>query len=105
MQKIFIQVPEDQMGSVTSEMQSRRSTITDMGSEGDQATIDAIAPVAEMFGFAGAIRGATSGRAIWNTENTGYSQVPREIQNPIVKQIRTRKGLNPEPQDETYYSG
>ncbi|HEQ78711.1 MAG TPA: elongation factor EF-2, partial [Euryarchaeota archaeon] len=104
MQKVFIQVPDDHMGSATSELQTRRGTILDMGSEGDQATIDAVAPVAEMFGFAGAIRGATSGRAIWSTENSGYQKVPRELQDNIVKQIRTRKGLNPEPQDANYYA-
>ncbi len=104
MQKVFIQVPQDQMGSATSELQSRRGTINDMGSEGDQTTIDAVAPVAEMFGFASAIRGATSGRAIWSTENSGYQRVPRELQNNIVRQIRERKGLKPEPNDASYYA-
>ncbi len=73
--KIFINVPQDMMGDATRELQSRRSTIEDITSEGDAAVIVAQAPVAEMFGFASAIRGATQGRALWSTENAGFVQV------------------------------
>ena len=72
--------------------------------EGEISTIHSMAPVAEMFGFASAIRSATGGKAMWNTENAGYEQLPRELQNEIVKQIRTRKGLKPEPPTADYYA-
>jgi elongation factor 2 len=61
--------------------------------------------VAEMFGFASAIRGATQGRALWSTENAGFVRVPAELQTKVVAEIRKRKGLNPEPYDASYYSG
>ena len=67
--------------------------------------VSAKAPVAEMFGFASAIRGATQGRALWSTENSGFVRVPTEIQTKVVAEIRKRKGLNPEPYDAGYYSG
>jgi elongation factor 2 len=57
------------------------------------AIIKAKCPVAEMFGFAGAIRGATQGRCLWSIEFAGYEKVPREMQEQLIKQIRERKGL------------
>ncbi len=103
MQKVFINVPQELMGTVTREMQQRRGTIIDIKQEGDTSEIIAKAPVAEMFGFAGAIRSATGGRALWSTENSGFERVPRDIQTKVVSEIRTRKGLKPEPYDEAYY--
>jgi elongation factor 2 len=101
--KVYINVPQDMMGDATRELQSRRSTIEDITSEGDAAVIVARAPVAEMFGFASAIRGATQGRALWSTENAGFVRLPTELQKQVVADIRKRKGLNPEPYDANYY--
>lgn len=103
-QKVFINVPQDLMGNALREIQQRRGVIEDMTSEGDMAIIHAKAPVAEMFGFASAIRGATSGRALWNTENAGFEIVPRDVQARVVPEIRQRKGLKPEPYDAAYYA-
>ncbi len=103
--KIFINVPQDLMGDAIRELQSRRSTIEEINQEGINAVIVARAPVAEMFGFASAIRGATQGRALWSTENAGFVIVPKELQPKVVGEIRKRKGLNPEPYDAAYYSG
>jgi elongation factor 2 len=103
-QKVFISVPQDYMGDAVREVQSRRGTILDMGQEDINATVTSKCPVAEMFGFASAIRGATQGRALWSTENAGFEYIPNELQAQIVKEIRTRKGLNPEPYDAGYYS-
>ncbi|MFP4545381.1 MAG: elongation factor EF-2 [Methanomassiliicoccales archaeon] len=103
-QKVFINVPQPQMGDATRELQSRRAVIEDMSQEGEDAVIVAKAPVAEMFGFASAIRSATQGRALWSSENAGFVRVPAELQEQVVREIRTRKGLKPEPFDEAYYS-
>lgn len=74
-----------------------------MQQEGEMTTIHAKAPVADMFGFASSIRSATSGRALWNTENAGFEIVPKEVQLKVVPEIRQRKGLKPEPYDASYY--
>ena len=103
-QKIYINVPMELVGSVTREIQQRRGVIIDMEQEGEQTIVHAKAPVAEMFGFASAIRSATGGRVLWSTENAGYERVPRDLQPQIVRQIRERKGLKPEPYDEKYYA-
>ncbi|OGS43127.1 MAG: elongation factor EF-2 [Euryarchaeota archaeon RBG_13_57_23] len=104
-QKVFINVPEDMMGNAIREIQQRRGIIEDMKQEGDITTVQGKCPVAEMFGFAASIRSATSGRALWSTENMGFEPMPREVQDKIVPQIRQRKGLKPDPYDASYYAG
>jgi elongation factor 2 len=93
-QKVFIHVPQEYMGAATREIQSRRGQIIDMKQEGDMTIIEAKCPVAEMFGFAGDIRSATEGRALWSTEFAGFEKVPTELQEQVIKKIRERKGLN-----------
>jgi len=102
--KIFISAPQDLLGPINRELNSRRATIEDMPMEGDQVTVVAKAPVAELFGFASAIRGATQGRALWTTEFQGFEPIPRELLDNATKEIRTRKGLKPEPPTADYYS-
>lgn len=102
-QKIFINIPQDLMGNAIRDIQQRRGVIDDMKQEGDATVIHARAPVAEMFGFAASIRGATSGRALWSTENAGFERVPWDLQPKVVAEIRIRKGLKPEPYDASYY--
>jgi len=103
-QKIHVSVPQDVMGSVTGEIQQRRGVIEDMNAEGDMTVITGKAPVSEMFGFANSIRGATGGRVLWSTENTGFETLPRELLDKIVGEIRQRKGLKPQVPDAAYYA-
>jgi elongation factor 2 len=101
-QKIQITVPMDQMGAATSQIQGRRGQVFDMQSEGDTISVSGKAPVAELFGFAGDIRSATEGRAMWNTEFAGFELVPNNLVKEVVVGIRKRKGLKeqmPQPND------
>lgn len=101
-QKIQITVPMDQMGAATSQIQGRRGQVFDMDSLGDTITVAGKAPVAELFGFAGDIRSATEGRAMWNTEFAGFELVPNNLVKEVVIGIRKRKGLKdqmPTPND------
>ncbi len=94
-QKVFIQVPQDHMGGAISEIQGRRGAILNMTQEGDVTDIESKAPVSGLFGFAGDLRSATEGRALWSTEFAGFESLPKNLLPDIVKQIRTRKGLKP----------
>jgi len=101
-QKVFIHVPQEQMGGAMREMQGRRGAILDMKSEGDTTIIEAKAPVAQLFGFSGDIRSATEGRAMWSTEFAGFEPVPGNMLNEVVMSIRQRRGLKlemPKPSD------
>jgi elongation factor 2 len=104
-QKVFINTPQDYMGNATREVQNRRGQIVNMDQENDMSTIESKVPVAEMFGFAGDIRSATEGRCLWSTENAGFEKLPQELQKQIIREIRQRKGLNPEPFSADYYLG
>ncbi|WP_340820639.1 elongation factor EF-2 [Methanolobus sp. WCC4] len=104
-QKVFIQVPQDNMGGATKEIQGRRGIIINMTAEGDMTIIESRAPVSELFGFAGDIRSATEGRAMWSTEFAGFDTLPASLTSEIVSGIRERKGLKKElPQASDYLS-
>ncbi|MFH1285007.1 MAG: elongation factor EF-2 [Candidatus Micrarchaeota archaeon] len=91
-QKLFVQVPQEYMSAVIPQVQSRRGQVLDIQQEGESVSINAKVPVADMFGFANAIRGATQGRAIWYHEYAGFEKVPAQLQEKIVRDIRKRKG-------------
>ncbi len=93
-QKVVIHVPQDFMGAAIRELQSRRCQILDMRQQDSIMILEAKCPVSEMFGFAGAIRSATEGRALWSTEFAGFEKVSDELQEEIIKKVRERKGLS-----------
>jgi elongation factor 2 len=99
---VYVQVPADYMGSASREIQGRRGQILEVNSEGDIVILRGKAPVAELFGFAGSIRSATEGRALWSTEYAGFESLPSNLQVDVIRQIRQRKGLKlemPKPSD------
>ena len=104
MQRSHVSVPNDWLGQVTREITNRRGIIEDMPSEGEATTVIGTLPVAETFGFSNDIRAASQGRAVWNSENTGFEILPPQLFDKVVGEIRTRKGLKPEPNPESYYS-
>lgn len=104
MQRSHVSVPNDWLGQVTREITNRRGIIEDMPSEGEATTVIGTLPVAETFGFSNDIRAASQGRAVWNSENIGFEILPPQLFNKVVGEIRTRKGLKPEPNPESHYS-
>ena len=104
MQRSHVSVPNDWLGQVTREITNRRGIIEDMPSEGEATTVIGTLPIAETFGFSNDIRAASQGRAVWNSENTGFEIVPPQLFDKVVGEIRTRKGLKPDPNPESYYA-
>ncbi len=97
-QLFTISIPQDTMSGVISFLQSRRGQIITINQDRELVTIIARMPVAEVLkGFSNDLRGLTQGRANWATEFAGYERLPKELQNKIVREIRTRKGQPPEP--------
>ncbi len=103
-QKIRIDAPNEWIGGITREVTTRRGIIEDMPVEGGVASVIGKMPVAESFGFSNDIRAATQGRAVWNTENAGYVQVPSDLFHKISGEIRQRKGLKEEIPGESQYT-
>jgi elongation factor 2 len=96
-QFVFINVPQDFMGQATKEIQQRRGQVQDIRQEDGTIMVESKTPVAELFGFSGAIRSATEGRALWTTEFAGFERMPPDLQQGVVSAIRGRKGLKPQP--------
>ena len=103
-QKLYVSVPNEWLGGVTRELTQRRGEIEDMPADGETTTVIGKVPVAETFGFSNSIRAASQGRAIWNTENCGFVELPRSLLEGVVGEIRQRKGLKPDVPGETYYT-
>ena len=103
MQKTHVSVPNDWLGQVTREISNRRGIIEDMPADGEVTTVIGTLPVAETFGFSNDIRAASQGRAIWNSENTGFEILPPQLFDKVVASIRQRKGLKEIPPGEDYY--
>ena len=77
-------VPEDMVGDVMGDLQTRRAIITGMGSDGLYQQISARVPLAEMADYSSSLRSITQGRAKFSTEFCEYSDAPPDIQNALV---------------------
>lgn len=84
MMKVEVEVPEDFLGDVIGDLNSRRGNIEGMNSENGIAKIDARVPLAKMFGYATDIRSKTQGRGIFSMEFSEYSEVPQNEAEAII---------------------
>ncbi len=96
-QKVLFQVPHDYAGAILNIVNGKRGVLLEMQQEDEMSYITAIIPVSEMFGFSNEVRGASQGRALWYPEYWGFEEIPKELINKVVRQIRERKGLPAEP--------
>ncbi|HEY9847004.1 MAG TPA: elongation factor G, partial [Candidatus Caenarcaniphilales bacterium] len=84
MMKVEVEVPEDFLGDVMGDLNSRRGQIEGMGSDQGLAKVTAKVPLAEMFGYATDIRSKTQGRGIFSMEFSHYDEVPRNVAETII---------------------
>ena len=84
MMKVEVEVPEEFLGDVMGDLNSRRGNIEGMESEGNQSKIVAKVPLAAMFGYATDIRSKTQGRGIFSMEFSEYSEIPRNVAEAII---------------------
>jgi elongation factor G len=82
--KVEVEVPEDFLGDVMGDLNSRRGQIEGMGSEDGISKVSAKVPLAEMFGYATDIRSKTQGRGIFSMEFSHYDEVPRNVAEAII---------------------
>ncbi len=84
MMKIEVEVPEDFIGNVIGDLNSRRGHIEGQDTEQGTAKVIAKVPLAEMFGYATDIRSKTQGRGIFTMEFSHYDEVPRNVAETII---------------------
>lgn len=94
---IEVKCPTEQIGAVAGVISSKRGKMINMTQKGVLAIIDGEVPAAETFDISEVMRGATAGKAMWNTHFKLWNPVPSSMLLPIVTEIRKRKGLSPEP--------
>ncbi|MBS7263419.1 MAG: elongation factor G [Eubacteriales bacterium] len=84
MMKVEINVPEDYMGDVIGNINSRRGHIEGMESQSGSQIIRALVPLSEMFGYATDLRSRTQGRGIFVMQFSHYEEVPRSIAEKVI---------------------
>jgi len=92
-QVIRIDVPTEQLGGASKEINNRRGQIQDMREERGMTIIQTKIPVADMFGFNSALKSATGGLGFFSLIDILYEPIPKELEPKVVAQIRERKGL------------
>ena len=84
--KVSVIVPDEYMGDVIGDLNSRRGQIQGMEARSGAQQIDAFVPLAEMFGYATDLRSRTQGRGQYTMEPSHYIEIPKNIQEKIVDQ-------------------
>jgi len=80
--------PEEYMGDVIGDLNSRRGKIQSMEKRGNAQIIKAMVPLAEMFGYATDLRSKTQGRATYTMQFSHYEDVPKNIMEGIVAKVK-----------------
>jgi elongation factor G len=83
--KVEVVTPEEYMGDVMGDLNSRRGMVQGMEDAPAGKTIRAEVPLSEMFGYATDLRSATQGRATYSMEFGKYAEVPANIADAIIK--------------------
>jgi elongation factor 2 len=94
---IEVKCPQDLIGQVSSVLSSKRGKLLNVEQKGIIAIMQGEVPASETFDLSEKMRGATAGKALWNTYFKAWQPVPNSIFRTLVADVRKRKGLNPEP--------
>jgi elongation factor G len=90
MMSIEVTTPEEYMGDVMGDLNSRRGKVEGFDPRKDAQVIKAKVPLSEMFGYATVLRSMTQGRAIYSMQFSHYSQVPKSIADEIAEKINSK---------------
>jgi elongation factor G len=85
---VEVRTPEDYMGEVIGDLNSRRGQIHAMEDISGAKVVKAVVPLSEMFGYVGDLRSKTQGRANYTMQFDSYAEVPKNVAEEIIKKIR-----------------
>ena len=88
MMAVEVTTPEDYMGEVIGDLNSRRGQIQAMEERAGARVVNALVPLSEMFGYVGDLRSRTQGRANYNMQFDSYAEVPPSIAKEIIAKAR-----------------
>ncbi|MFC4335783.1 elongation factor G [Salininema proteolyticum] len=84
MMAVEVITPEESMGDVIGDINSRRGLVQEMGERGNDRTVKALVPLSEMFGYVGDLRSKTAGRANYSMQFDSYAEVPANVAKEII---------------------
>jgi elongation factor G len=87
---VEVVTPEEYMGDVIGDLNSRRGKIEGMTPRKDAQVVKAAVPLSEMFGYSTILRSMTQGRAIYTMEISHYDEVPRSVADQIIEKVKGR---------------
>ena len=82
--KFEVVTPEDYMGTIIGDLNSRRAQVNENEQRGNARAIRGIVPLSEMFGYATTVRSLSQGRASFNLEPSHYAEVPKNVAEEII---------------------
>jgi len=85
---VEVRTPEEYMGDVIGDINSRRGQIRLMLEAHGVKVIDALVPLSEMFGYVGDLRSRTQGRAVYSMTFDSYAEVPKAVAEEIIAKTR-----------------
>ncbi|MGE0254200.1 MAG: elongation factor G [Alphaproteobacteria bacterium] len=85
--KVEVVTPEDYMGDIIGDLNSRRGQIGHMDTRGNARVIEAMVPLANMFGYVNTLRSMSQGRATYTMHFDHYAQVPRAVADEVVAKL------------------
>ncbi|HEU5158760.1 MAG TPA: elongation factor G [Streptosporangiaceae bacterium] len=88
MMAVEVTTPEDNMGDVIGDLNSRRGHIQAMDESHGARVVRAVVPLSEMFGYVGDLRSKTQGRAVFNQQFDSYAEVPANVAQEIIAKAR-----------------
>lgn len=91
--EVEVVTPEEYLGDVMGDLNSRRGRIEGIGSRRDAHVVKAMVPLSEMFGYATSLRSMTQGRAIFTMQFSNYDEVPRSIAEQIIEKVRGKESV------------
>lgn len=86
--KVEVRTPEEYMGDVIGDLNSRRGQIQSMEDASGVKVVRALVPLSEMFGYIGDLRSKTSGRAVYSMEFDSYAEVPKAVADEIIQKSK-----------------
>jgi elongation factor G len=92
MMKVEVTTPEDYMGDVIGDINSRRGMIGELGERGNMKVVRARVPLANMFQYVSSLRSATKGRASYAMELESYEVVPPNVEKEIMSKYKGNTG-------------
>jgi elongation factor G len=88
MMSVEVTTPEENMGDVIGDLNSRRGMIQAMEERGGVRVVRALVPLSEMFGYVGDLRSKTQGRANYSMQFDSYAEVPGNVAKEIIAKVR-----------------